>query len=294
MKPEKIKVACPHCGHVQLEPRDGYSTVCKQCQKHFRLSDVLHPQTGQTEKQHATRRVTCFQCSTLLEVAEQAESTMCKRCSAHIDLRNYSINQAVSKNFRTHGSFEIGEKGYVLNTEVEAGDAVIRGRFLGKLHAHRTLTILAPEQFKGTFKAALLIVPEGVKFHWPKPLEVQSLEIAGELVANVHIPGTVYLKATAHLFGDVEAANLVMEPGAVLVGQMKIGMGLERAAASTPPSFAVDSAPEATPAPEPETEPDTGPGSEAKAAEPTELPGLGEEPKRPAPRKRPSRSKKQT
>jgi len=223
MKLEKIKVACPQCGHVQLEPRDGYSTVCKKCQKHFRLGEVLHPQTGHTEKHHDTQQVTCFQCDTLLEVALGAESTMCKRCSAHIDLRNYDINQAVSKNFRTYGSFVVGEKGYVFNTEAEVGDAVIRGKFIGKLHAHRTLTLYAPQEFKGTFKAGMLIVPAGSKLHWTKPLEVQSVEIAGELVANVHIPGTVFLRSTGHLFGDVEAANLIMEPGAVLVGNAKIG-----------------------------------------------------------------------
>ena len=34
-----------------------------------------------------------------------AESTMCKRCSDYVDLRDYLINSAVSKNFRTHGRF---------------------------------------------------------------------------------------------------------------------------------------------------------------------------------------------
>jgi cytoskeletal protein CcmA (bactofilin family)/ribosomal protein S27E len=279
MKPDKIKVACPHCGHVQLEPRDGYSTVCKQCQRHFRLTDVLRPQTGPAEKPHATRQVSCFQCGTLLDVAAQAESTMCKRCSTHIDLRDYSINQAVSKNFRTHGMFEVGEKGYVFNTEVEAGDAVIRGKFLGKIHAHRTLTIYSPEQFKGSFKAGLLIIPEGVKLLWPKPLEVQSAYIAGELVANVRIPGTVELKATGHLFGDVEAANLLVEDGAVLVGHMKIG---SRATGATTP-----------PAPEPQpSAPAT--NAEAEASEPSELPGLTVEPPKPAGRKGPAKPKKKS
>jgi len=223
MKPQKINVACPHCGHVQLEPRDGYSTVCRKCQQHFRLEEVLRPQAHHEERAHDSRQVTCFQCGTLLEVAAQAESTMCKRCSSHIDLRNYSIHQAVSKNFRTHGSFEVGEKGYVFNTEAEVGDAIIRGRFLGKLHAHRTLTLYAPDQFKGTFKAARLIIPAGSHLVWGKPLDVDTLEIAGELVANVQIAGSVELKSSGLLFGDVEAANLVVEDGAVLVGRMRIG-----------------------------------------------------------------------
>lgn len=270
MKPDKINVACPHCGHVQLEPRDGYSTVCKKCRQHFRLEEVFRPRTGHEEKHHATRQVTCFQCNTLLDVAAEAESTMCKRCSAHIDLRNYSINQAVSKNFRTHGSFVVGEKGYVFNTEAEVGDAVIKGKFLGKIHAHRTLTLYAPTEFKGTFKAGLLIVPEGIKLLWTKPLEANSVEIAGELVANVRIPGTVILKASGHLFGDVEAANLIVEPGAVLVGQVKIGP--PRPVASGPPV-----------APPPPTD--------LQAAETDELPGLVVKPRRPATRKSTAKKK---
>jgi cytoskeletal protein CcmA (bactofilin family) len=284
MKADKINVACPHCGHVQLEPREGYSTVCKKCRQHFRLEEVLHPKAGPEEKHHATRQVTCFQCQTLLDVAAEAESTMCKRCSAHIDLRNYNINQAVSKNFRTHGSFVVGEKGYVFNTEAEVGDAVIRGKFLGKIHAHRTLTLYAPTEFKGTFKAGLLVVPEGIKLLWTKPLDVNSVEIAGELVSNVQIPGTVILKATGHLFGDVEAANLIMEPGAVLVGQVKIGSRSSPTAA--PPAFSPSPPPDL---PVPASPP---PAPEPQVAEPVELPGLEVKP-RPAKRKSPAKPKKQ-
>lgn len=286
MKADKVNVACPHCGHVQLEPRDGYSTVCKKCRQHFRMEEALRPKTTPEQRHHDTRQVTCFQCGTVLEVARQAESTMCKRCSAHIDLRDYTINQAVSKNFRTHGTFVIGEKGYVFNTEAEVGDAVIKGKFLGKLHAHRTFTLYAPTEFKGTFKAGLLIIPEGVKFLWTKPLEAQSVEIAGELVANLHIPGTVMLKATGHLFGDVECAHLIVEPGAVLVGQVKIGARSEPTPIASAPSPAPPadlSGPAESPSP-----------PEPQAAEPAELPGLDVKPRRPATRKSPARPKKES
>ena len=223
MKPDKVSIACPHCGQVQLEPRDGYSTVCRKCRQHFRIEEALRPKAAIELKHHDTREVTCFQCGTMLAVAAGAESTMSKRCSAHIDLRDYTIHQAVSKNFRTHGSFTVGEKGYVFNTEAEVGDAVIKGRFLGKLNARRTFTLHATAEFKGSFKAGLLIIPTESHLIWRMPLEVESVEISGELVANVRIPGTVYLKPTGRLFGDVEAANLVVEPGAVLEGCVRIG-----------------------------------------------------------------------
>jgi cytoskeletal protein CcmA (bactofilin family) len=224
MSSGKVNVACPHCGHVQPEAADGYSTVCKSCRQHYRVQDALRPKKETEKKAHDTRQVACFQCGTQLEVAVAAESTMCKRCSTHVDLRNYDINQAVSKNFRTYGSFSVGEKGYVFNTEVDAGDAVIRGRFLGKLHARRTLTLHPGAEFKGTFKAGTLILPAGMHLHWKPPLNVENVEIAGELVTDVRIPGTVTLKVSGRLFGDVEAGNLVVEPGAVLVGCVRIGV----------------------------------------------------------------------
>lgn len=295
MKLEKINVTCPQCGHVQLEPRDGYSTVCKQCQRHFRLEEVLRPKTGPADKPRNTRQVTCFQCATVLDVSTQAESTMCKRCSTHIDLRNYTINQAVSKNFRTHGSFEVGDKGYVFNTEVEAGDAVIRGKFLGKLHAHRTLILYAPELFKGTFKAARLIVPAGTHLVWPKPLEVDSVEIAGELVANLHIPGTVDLRSTGQLFGDVEAANLIMESGAVLAGNIKLGTSTPRPTTVTLAAPITETTMGSEPvleAEKPTAEIETSEASEADASEPSELPGLTVEPPKRAPRKAPANKRK--
>lgn len=289
MKPDKVNVACPHCGHVQLEPRDGYSTVCKKCRQHFRPGEVARSKPAseamRQEKTHNTQEITCFQCGTVLSVAVGAESTMCKRCSSHIDLRDYAINQAVSKNFRTHGTFTIGEKGYVFNTEAEVGDAVIKGRFLGKLHAHRTFTLYSPAEFKGTFKAGLFIIPAGIKFLWTKPLEVHSVDIAGELVSNVHIPGTVILRASAHLFGDVEAANLIMESGAVLVGQVKIGLKTATAP-TTQRTPVVETIPSAAP-----DEP--APAEEVVSAEPVELPGLDVKSPRPrAPRNSPVRSKK--
>src|SRR5262245_60501180 len=145
MKPDKVLVVCPACGHRQHEPAAAYSSNCKKCRHYFRLEDVLRavPKTAKSETD--TRRevglVTCFHCGTALEVSPTAQSTMCKRCSSHLDLRDYHITSAVSKNFRTRGRFVIEEAGYVFNSETVVADAVIKGRFLGKLVAENSLEI---------------------------------------------------------------------------------------------------------------------------------------------------------
>jgi hypothetical protein len=144
------------------------------------------------------RRIRCFQCGSELDVPLAAESTMCKRCSSHVDLRDYQITQTHSKNYRTYGRLVIEEKGYLLNTDSHVGEAVIKGRFIGKLLAERSLEIHTTASIKGTFSAGQLIVPAGNHFRWGEALRVGAAEIAGELVANLHSVGTV-LKSSASL-----------------------------------------------------------------------------------------------
>lgn len=225
-KQKTISATCPKCGHVQQEPRGSYSTICKECRSHFRLEEDA-PKASKVPKAPKPtielRSVSCFQCGTELEVPTAAESTMCKRCSSHVDLRDYQITQTISKNFRTYGRLVVEEKGYVLNTDSLVGEAVIKGRLIGKIVAHRSLEIYATAAIKGSFSAGKLIIPAGNSFRWPELLRLGGAEIFGELVANVQSSGTVVLKSTGRLFGDVQAANLVVENGAVFVGNARIG-----------------------------------------------------------------------
>lgn len=222
--PDKVLVTCPHCGHQQAEPRTAFSTVCKKCRRHFHVQAVLNPAPKTVERAPERRRIACFDCGAELEVAVSAESTMCKRCGHYVDLKDYHITNAVSKNFKTKGAFVVEPKGYVFNTEAVVGDAVIKGRFLGKLMAERSLTIYSTAEFKGSFKAGRLMIPAENHFRWKEPIRVGSAEIAGELVANLDAERTIVLKSTARMFGDLRAGNLVIEAGAIVVGNMRIGL----------------------------------------------------------------------
>jgi cytoskeletal protein CcmA (bactofilin family) len=158
---------------------------------------------------------------------------MCKRCSTHIDLRDYQISGTVSKNFKTKGRFVVEESGYLLNTDTWAGELVIKGKVRGKVAAD-TLSIFTTAEIKGSFKAARLIIPVVSQFRWPETIPVNTAEIAGELVANLQAAGTVVLKGSARMFGDVSAAAIVVENGAVWVGKAKIGPLKEPLLEATP------------------------------------------------------------
>ena len=222
MKPEKVPVTCPRCGHSQLEPAAAYSSACKKCGQHFRLEAVLRPHAQAAKQVRGTRKVRCFSCGTDLDVPSTAQSTMCKRCSSHIDLQDYNITSTVSKNFRTKGRFVIEETGYLLNTDSIAGEVILKGKLRGKLAAD-VFQIEPTAEIKGSFRAGHLIIPAATRFRWGETIPLTTAEIAGELVANLHLTGTVVLKSTARFFGDILAAEVIVEEGAVWVGQAKVG-----------------------------------------------------------------------
>jgi cytoskeletal protein CcmA (bactofilin family) len=227
---ERAPVTCPHCGHTQLEPLAVISTVCRKCRGAIQVrEDARAPRKAKRSLSAGkpaveVRDLRCFTCSTLLSVPVSAESTMCKRCSSHIDLRDYVINQAVSKNFRTHGRFEVRQRGYVFNTDSIVGEAVLKGRFHGKLYAKHRLEIHTGAEIKGSFGAGLLVIPVGQVFSWPQVIKVEAAEIEGELAGTLHADGLVSVRSSGRLFGDVQARDLVVEHGAVVVGNLQCGV----------------------------------------------------------------------
>ena len=224
---DKALVVCPKCGHQQPESRAAISSNCKQCGQYLRVQELINPVAKAEVKAPQQTRVHCFDCGTEQDVPSAAQSAMCKRCSSYIDLQDYTINSAVSKNFRTKGRFVIEGKGYVFNTTVVARDVVLKGQLIGKVAAEHSLTIYATAEIKGTFQTPLLIVPSDNAFHWRDLVRVGSVEVRGELVGNVHAESTVMVRSSGRLFGNVQARHLVVEEGALIVGRMRIGPVLE-------------------------------------------------------------------
>jgi len=148
---------------------------------------------------------------------------MCKRCSSFVDLKDYRIDYSVTKNFKTKGRFVVEEKGFVFNTDSVFGEAVIKGKLHGKFVSERSLEIYSSADIKGSFATARLVIPFGEHFRWNDDLTVGSAEIDGELVANLRSEGTITLRSTGRLFGNVETKNLVVEKGAVFMGMAKVG-----------------------------------------------------------------------
>jgi len=222
-KQDQVLLTCPHCGHQQAESREAFSTICRQCGQHLRVQEILRPPPKAPPHAPRQKLITCFECGAELVIPASAESTMCKRCSQYVDLHDYHITSALAKNFKTKGAFVVELKGYVFNSESIVGDAVIKGKFHGKLAALGSLTIYSTADIKGSLTTAHLIIPVENHFRWPDPIQVGSAEIIGELAANLRAQGTVTLKSTARCFGNIDAQDLIVEDGAIVVGKMQIG-----------------------------------------------------------------------
>lgn len=223
-------VVCPHCAHEQQEPPAAYSTVCRSCGQHFRLQDVERMAGPATPRQEV-RTVTCFQCATELDVPLSAQSTMCKRCSSHVDLKDYTITSTVSKNFKTKGRFVVEANGYLLNSETTAWDVILKGRVIGTLRAENILELHETAIIKGRFSAGHLIIPPTGHFNFPELTTIKVAEVRGELVVKKFVGERVIVRAGARFFGDIEAAHVVIESGAVVVGQLQVSSKPKPAAA---------------------------------------------------------------
>lgn len=222
-KLEKAALTCPRCGHQQLEARGAFSSVCRKCGEYLRVQELLKPAPKAAAPAPERKRIRCFDCGAEFEVPTTAQSSMCKKCSSYIDLHDYSITSAVSKNFKTKGSFVIQPTGYVFNCEAVTGEAIIKGRFIGKLVVEGALTIFSTAQIKGSFTASRLIVPAANQFRWNGEIRVGSAEIEGELLADVLAQDGIQVKATGRLVGSIKAKHLTADHGSVLEVNARIG-----------------------------------------------------------------------
>ena len=88
------------------------------------------------------------------------------------------------------------------------------------------VTIYSTAEIKGNFITARLIIPVENHFRWKQQIKVGSTEIARELTANLHAQCTIILKTIARLFGEMAARDLIVEAGALLVGNACIGLNI--------------------------------------------------------------------
>ncbi|NNC87709.1 MAG: polymer-forming cytoskeletal protein [Akkermansiaceae bacterium] len=74
-------------------------------------------------------------------------------------------------------------------------------------------------------------------------IHTRSVIVYGKVHGNITVTERVELRKDAELIGDVKAAVLVMEAGAVFVGSSTVGAPASKSAAASPPKKAADKKP---------------------------------------------------
>ena len=99
----------------------------------------------------------------------------------------------------------------VLSTDVEikgsvkfSNDLVVDGRIEGSISSDGALTVGENARIKAEIKT-------------------HSVIIYGKVHGNIEVTDIVELKANAELVGDIKAASLSIEPGAIFVGKSTVG-----------------------------------------------------------------------
>jgi hypothetical protein len=224
MKAQKVVVACPACGHQQPEPITAYSTVCKKCRKHYRVQEA----TPSRRRPSCPRRATLAASSVLTA----ARNSMCplrrnRRCARSAAATSTCaitrFTNATSKNFKTRGRFVIEEGAYLFNTDTTANEVVLKGRFLGKLTAEKSLGGLQHFRTEGNLHLrTCLSFLRVIGFAGRMPFNSAALTSPAnwwQTFARNRRSRSAQRRASLAM---LKPRGLVIEPGAVFVGQAKI------------------------------------------------------------------------
>lgn len=123
---------------------------------------------------------------------------------------------------RVRGSISVSGEGSGDGSGAEgAGDLVVEGSVEGDVEVSGVLTIGRQAQISGAIVA-------------------HDVRIAGRLNRSVRATGVVHLTATAEVHGDLEAARVIIDDGAIFEGQVRLRHADATKAASKPRTPAVE------------------------------------------------------
>jgi cytoskeletal protein CcmA (bactofilin family) len=257
---------CRQCGrHFDIaEPQEAKAVGTRESVLSGEGQNLLRRFEGLWNRQHS-RTIHCFECRAEQEISSSASSTICPACSANIDLRDYKITTSFGGNIRTHGTLYVSASGELSSNTVECRSAVIKGKLRGSLHCVGDVEFKCVGRIPGKLTAHRVIVDKKANVQFFRQLQVGSLEIrgsmSGEVVAetivlirkngsldgnvtaksiivygkvhgNVTVGERCELKSRSTLQGDLKAARLVIEEGAIFIGKSEVTSG--KPAASKP------------------------------------------------------------
>lgn len=230
--PKKVPTSCPHCGHVQLEPKGLISTYCRGCSSHYAVGEAKPPPivTGPPAKPSVLRRlipkyrrrVVCHECGHEHAVTLELAATLCPGCGTGIELRDLEIARHSTREISTHGTVHVGKNAFLNSTRIVCGGLFVEGRVAGRITCSGTVRLRGHGICRSQIHARNLIIDRGTQLRFPSTIHVENALIRGHVEANIVCSGTLHVGRNGGLDGDVQARALTVDKGAFFVGDVEV------------------------------------------------------------------------
>lgn len=226
----KEAVFCPSCGHSQLESRHCLATICNACGGSFKPG--AHRANGRPPSgffsnakplfHKPPRPVHCYRCGTEHAVSAYAETTLCPGCGGQIRLADFVISEPSSRNVDIRGKLVVEKNGSLSALYAICRSARIEGRISGVLLCEDGVVLGRVGRSRVRIDAESVLIERRGMLSTPFAVTTGEIVIAGELTADIFCWGTVVIKRTGRLRGDVRAKSFRADKGSVFQGALSI------------------------------------------------------------------------
>lgn len=168
--------------------------------------------------------IECYKCGYTFQLHGRAPKTNCSKCRATLDLTDHTIDRKWKVALKTAGTIRIATDGVVEAGDLIGNDIIVEGTIEGgTVRAMRRLELRAGARFsEGSLCASNLVIAAGATIAFTAPAKYRDVEILGALRANLHASGTVTIRASGSLEGQLNAPHLIVEDDAGLVATVRI------------------------------------------------------------------------
>ncbi len=234
---KKAPSTCPHCGFVQLEPRELISTYCRGCGDHYTVlrEPAAAPRSAPSIAERlrtrihrgAGRRIVCAECGTKQSVSTLCKAANCPSCGVHIDLRDVVISTHATRTIDIRGTVHVERKGYLNAPGVTCENAFVEGRLGGMVRCSGTLRMRGDGLCRAQIRTRHLIFDRGAQLRFAFPIHAGEVLIRGAVEADIECGGAIHVGRHGRLEGSARARSMVVDKGGVYTGSLQV--------AATPP-----------------------------------------------------------
>ncbi len=159
--------------------------------------------------------IVCYSCGFAFVMRGRAKITQCPKCGTRLGLTDETITGAFSEELITAGKVHLTDTAILDGGHITANDVLLDGSVKsGFIHAYKTLEISSSATLpEDLFTARSLRVGIGTKLNLSRTMEVNNVDVLGELQADLNVEGKITIYTGGHFKGKLKAGSLVVEEG---------------------------------------------------------------------------------